>query len=1105
MIVKKNFKRAISFLLAFVMLVTSVLVFPENAEAESSTVNTVEELQNEETKGEDSENKDQESEKQLINSDKTDSEEVDTIKYDANGDDFAILADEAEPSGRFEIKSTDSTAAEPNTPLPGVEITIKDDKGDMAFEGKTGEDGIAKTEVLPKGSYKLKMISPFGYKLENTEMDIKIEKEDINEVNVKAEKNLAGAVLYKIDKDKEEQVNDRALSGAKFDIYSRHDYYGANGLVKTGDKVADGIVTNSGGLAWAYLPPGEYEYEEIEAPEGYKKIEGRVEFTLPLVEKQWEQVNYWVRNETIKYEVSFDTDGGTTVAAQTVAYGDKATKPTPEPTKDGFKLTGWTLNGVAYDFETPVKGNIELVATWDTGEYEVSFDTDGGTTVAAQMITPGDKATKPTPEPTKDGFKFAGWYNIVARDMEKYNFDTPVTEDIKLYAKWTPIDGAEPYGWFLITIYRSDGLESNTPFPGAEITIRDDKNDIVFVGYTDENGILVKGLPVGSYSWTVTYPYGYKPDSSKNPVHDFEIKEEDDTYSTDTGSGKNLVGVVLYKIDKDTNKTLSGAKFNIYSKHKYYHNGIGFIEIGDKVADGIVTNDGGMAWEILPPGEYEYEEIEAPEGYKKIEDKVEFTVPLVENEYDYEYEWVRNEKIKYTVSFDSNGGTLVADQEVGHGDNATVPTPEPTKDGFKLEGWYKDEAHTEKYDFATPITKDVKLYAKWTPNEYTVSFDSVGGTAVAEQTVAHGEIATEPTPEPTKDGYTFIEWQLNGVAYDFTTPVTEDIELVATWEADTPQPGTKYTVTYYGNDNTGGTVPVDSKQYSSGDTVKVEGRNTLYRTNYTFKGWSTTKNATRVEYTAGDTFKITKNTQLYAVWEKDSDSSGGGWTWGGSSTSTGSEKPKVEETLTHTAYLNGYPDNTIRPQGSITRAEVATIFARLKVGETNIPTSTAKYSDVNSSDWYTKYIAFVTDNKIMEGYEDGSFKPNGKITRAEFTAVVARYNSLANVDSSFEDVSEHWAEKYIGSVTNKGWINGYPDGTFKPEKDISREEVATMVNKMLDRKVDKEGLNNLLINNFTDLDNSSWSYFDIVEASNGHKSVRRTSGNIMENWKELIK
>ena len=332
--------------------------------------------------------------------------------------------------------------------------------------------------------------------------------------------------------------------------------------------------------------------------------------------------------------------------------------------------------------------------------------------------------------------------------------------------------------------------------------------------------------------------------------------------------------------------------------------------------------------------------------------------------------------------------------------------------------------------------------------------------------------------------------------------IKDGITLYAVWG----EPTEEYRVTYNGNTNDSGTAPTDSNSpYAKDSEVTVLPKGDLSRTGYTFKGWNTKSDGSGTSYKAGDTFKITANTTLYAQWEKDSDSFGGGWTWGGSSTSTSSEKLKVEETLTHTAYLNGYPDNTIRPQGSITRAEVAAIFARLKVGEANITSGSTNYSDVNSSDWYSKYIAFVTDNKIMEGYEDGSFRPNDKITRAEFTAVVARYNSLADTTSTFEDVIGHWAAGYIGSVTSKGWINGYPDGTFKPEKDISREEVATMVNKMLDRKVDKDGLNNLSINSFTDLDNSSWSYFDIVEASNSHKSVRRTLGDIMENWKELIK
>ena len=421
--------------------------------------------------------------------------------------------------------------------------------------------------------------------------------------------------------------------------------------------------------------------------------------------------------------------------------------------------------------------------------------------------------------------------------------------------------------------------------------------------------------------------------------------------------------------------------------------------------------------------------------------------------------------------------------------------------------WVKYNSNGGVFDISELTSYDGAVYYEPNDEDKITDYYTVGN--IGGETKA---VDGKNTLKATLEGKEFKEWNTeadgSGETYAVGKDLTyadENIILYAIWGEKTPEPIEEYRVIYDGNTNDLGTAPVDTNNpYAKDSEVTVLSKGNLAKTNYTFKGWNTKSDGSGISYKAGDTFKITANTTLYAQWEKDSEDSGTGWTWSGGSSTTSKEKPKTEEILTHIAYLNGYPDNTIRPQGSITRAEVAAIFARLKVGEANIPSAKANYSDVNASDWYAKYIAFVTDNKIMEGYEDGRFRPNDKITRAEFTAVVARYNSLVNVESSFEDVSGHWAEKYIGAVTSKGWINGYPDGTFKPEKDILREEVATMVNKMLDRKVDKDGLNNLSIKNFTDLDENSWSYFDIVEASNSHKYVRRTLGDIMENWRELL-
>lgn len=474
--------------------------------------------------------------------------------------------------------------------------------------------------------------------------------------------------------------------------------------------------------------------------------------------------------------------------------------------------------------------------------------------------------------------------------------------------------------------------------------------------------------------------------------------------------------------------------------------------------------------------------------------------------------WAYVGEVTYVLN-DGSGSTEIVEYEKDV--DMVIPTLKEVNEnwtpakGKAFKGWNTeaDGSGTEYTAGSGMIMPDsITLYAQWIEvpvNEYVVNFDSAGGSAVTPQTVEEGKAATKPV-NPTKSGYVFKEWQLDGVLYDFATPVTKEITLVAIWTPDTPQPGNTFRVRYYGNGETSGTAPVDSTLYNSNDIVRVEGRNTLRKDNYTFIGWSTNRYATRAEYKVGDTFRINADTDLYAVWEKDDDNSGG-WTWGGSSTSaTSEEKPKTEE-LTHKSYLNGYPDNTIRPQGNITRAEVAVAFARLKMNSEDITYKTeTNYSDVDNSDWYAKYVAFVTDNKIMKGYEDGSFKANEQITRAEFATVVARYNNLSDIKSNFKDVSGHWAEGYVGSVENKGWIIGYPDGTFKPEKDISREEIATMVNRMADRKVDKEGLNNLPINKFKDLDENSWSYYDIVEASNSHKSVRRNEYSNVENWIQLI-
>ena len=148
----------------------------------------------------------------------------------------------------------------------------------------------------------------------------------------------------------------------------------------------------------------------------------------------------------------------------------------------------------------------------------------------------------------------------------------------------------------------------------------------------------------------------------------------------------------------------------------------------------------------------------------------------------------------------------------------------------------------------------------------------------------------------------------------------------------------------------------------------------------------------------------------------------------------------------------------------------------------------------------------MTNLNILKGYPDGSFRPNAPITRAEFAAIASRYEKLEKGEAKFTDIDErHWAYPEVASAYKKGWINGYPDGSFKPENHITREEVVTIANRMLERKCDLDFVkaNKASLINYTDNYENSWSYGDIVEASNGHEYKRKIKGMIDEIWMRL--
>ena len=236
---------------------------------------------------------------------------------------------------------------------------------------------------------------------------------------------------------------------------------------------------------------------------------------------------------------------------------------------------------------------------------------------------------------------------------------------------------------------------------------------------------------------------------------------------------------------------------------------------------------------------------------------------------------------------------------------------------------------------------------------------------------------------------------------------------------------------------------------------------------------------------------------------------------------SGGSRPSLN-TKDHYGYIIGYPvdyytgqpttDQTkkpVRPEGKITRAEVATIYFRMLTDEsrTKFWSQSNSYSDVKAGDWFNNAVSTLSNAGIIAGYEDGSFRPNGYITRAEFATIAARFFDVTyNGKDLFPDISGHWAKDYINQAANKGFVNGYEDGTFKPDRNITRAEAVTLVNRTLDRHPDKNHFTKDMLVWPDNMDQTKWYYADMQEATNSHTYQMKENSDKTkyENWTKTL-
>jgi len=403
----------------------------------------------------------------------------------------------------------------------------------------------------------------------------------------------------------------------------------------------------------------------------------------------------------------------------------------------------------------------------------------------------------------------------------------------------------------------------------------------------------------------------------------------------------------------------------------------------------------------------------------------------------------------YNVTFQPNGGTPVTAQNIVHDDKVVLPV-DPSKPGHTLEGWYTDSDLTTAWNFGTDLVKgNMTLYAKWTANTYTVSFESNGGSAVAEQVIAYDDKAASPAP-PIKANHIFVDWYKDE---ELTTrwmfaadAVTEDITLYAGWDKE------KYTVSF---ETSGGSEITDQRIPFEENAVKpADPQKPGYTFAGWFKdedltlAWSFTTDAV-----IADTTLYAKWLRVEApgpIIEPEPIPEEEPIQNGCSTKFTDISNYWAENAITDIAsrcIIIGYPDGEFKPNAPLIRAHVAVMFARALELSANRPSN--GFNDVSNDSPYYEAILKVSQAGIFEG-TNGYFYPDQQLTRAQMAKIlVIAFNLPVGGESTFQDVPEtHWGYSYIATLESYGLAFG-EDGYYKPEEPVTRAQFVAFLYRAL--------------------------------------------------------
>ena len=829
-----------------------------------------------------------------------------------------------------------------------------------------------------------------------------------------------------------------------------------------------------------------------------------------------------------------------------------------DKTIDQGKST-WTYNGNTYVKYTgtvfPAFGSdLKLYGRW-LPEIQVSFhwagsvipvDGDGNEIAAPSPLSlslngDGNCRYKATAL-TADGFEFDGWYKDYACTQKFHEDGEVLTANTDLYGRWTRL------GTKTVTFKVQNGTWSDGKSEDKTVTVALRNGlgtlsaDAVPTGMTPDNEHKAPGAwdsrpntntdgisETGNYVYTYTFPqkdectvtYHWlsteNPDSAALPAQ--ATVTEGTSYpvaTVDSVDGWTFSGWYNSEGTPVTTVTCSSPVQNIDLYGKWTHDDctVTFLADDKEAKHGSLNADGQtVSTYTVPYGS----------TLQNAGKSLPTPVPDEENKWFFK-DWdlkedgsnnpfytdpdVLNMPVRSNltfvaqwwpvVTFDANDGAWSSDETMRYAKIQTdtkkvAAASTPVRNGYTFLGWYTDDGNRANFEEEVNVPKT--LYAHWAKNA-AVTFRIVNGTwsggAAEDKTVS---VVLYPQADGTASGTLDASYvpqiMLPAPGYENTaggweqTPntdpngITGDVTYVyrfgSTGGGSSSGHSTRYTLHYESN---GGTAYKDER-CSSGTKVTLDKTPTCE--SYTFTGWYADKALTQ---------KITSVTMnsdktVYAGWE-----------------ATG--VPDKLNGDDHFAYVIGYPDGKVHPEGNISRAETATIFFRLLKADIRDGNLTADngFSDVSDGQWHNKAISTMAKLGIVKGRRADRFDPDASITRAEFAAICARFNTKPVENSgSFSDISGHWAENEIERAAAFGWISGYPDGTFRPDARITRAEAMTMINRVLCRM--PQSKSDLLDSMVTWPDNkpSDWHYLAVQEATNSHDFDRQ--GEVGESWTKL--